>query len=37
MKNKETAVKAPATSSKKTSVGTKNKSWGDRHRAGIKK
>jgi hypothetical protein len=37
MKNKETVVKAPATSSKKTSVGTKNKSWGDRHRAGIKK
>jgi hypothetical protein len=37
MKNKEKAVKAPTTSSKKTSVETKNKSWGDRHRAGIKK
>ena len=32
-----TKVVTKATSGKKTSVGTKNKSWGDRHRAGIKK
>jgi hypothetical protein len=40
MKEKKTAVKPMATkttSGKKTSVATKNKSWGDRHRAGIKK
>jgi hypothetical protein len=41
MKTKETAVKPMATKSpalgKKTSVTTKGKSWGDRHRAGIKK
>jgi len=41
MKTKETAVKPTATKSpalgKKTSVTTKGKSWGDRHRAGIKK
>ena len=35
---KETAVKPVVkTSSKKASVATKGKSWGDRHRAGIKK
>lgn len=36
MAAKPMATKSP-TLGKKTSVATKGKSWGDRHRAGIKK
>jgi hypothetical protein len=37
MSAKPMATKTTSTLGKKTSVATKNKSWGDRHRAGIKK
>jgi len=37
MSAKPMATKTTSTMGKKTSVSTKNKSWGDRHRVGIKK
>lgn len=37
MSAKPMTTKTTSTLGKKTSVATKSKSWGDRHRAGIKK